>query len=105
MRFFSYEVARSDIRCAWRIWIRRYYLTRPLLGKSESVPVRWREALSETLRPSGRLIVDLALELVLIIRQQPRDLDISSQDGANASPAIARTRSDEVNVLGKQDWP
>lgn len=33
------------------------------------MPVRWREALSETLGPSGRLIVDLSLELVLIIRE------------------------------------
>jgi PAS domain S-box-containing protein len=58
-------------------------LVRPLLGQSEAVLGRWRDALTEALGANGQVIVNLIPELELVIGKQPPVPELPPQDARN----------------------
>ncbi|TPK96956.1 PAS domain S-box protein [Mesorhizobium sp. B2-4-12] len=77
-------------------------LIRPLLGKSETDLVPWREALRETLGPNARLIVDLIPEVKLIIGEPPPVPEVPPQDAQRRFQLVLRRF---LTVFARQEHP
>src|SRR5205085_2894023 len=65
-------------------------LIQSLLGKSEAVLSRWRDALRQALEPNGRLMVNLVPELELIIGEQPPLPELPPQDAQRRFQLVFR---------------
>jgi PAS domain S-box-containing protein len=65
-------------------------LIRQLLSKNEADLGEWRDALREALGPNGRLIVDFAPELKLIIGEQPPVPELPPQDAQGRFQLVFR---------------
>src|SRR6201994_4478029 len=65
-------------------------LIRPLLAKRDPELAGWREAFCEALGPNGRLIVDLAPELKLIIGDQPSVAELPPHDARRRFQLVFR---------------
>jgi PAS domain S-box-containing protein len=65
-------------------------LVRPLLGKSDTELAGWREAFREAFGPNGRLIIDLAPELKLIVGDQPPVAELSPHDAQRRFQLVFR---------------
>lgn len=65
-------------------------LIHPLLTKDEAELARWRKTINEALSPNGRLLIDLAPDLKLIIGEQPEVPDLPSRDAQNRFQLVFR---------------
>ncbi len=77
-------------------------LVRPLLGQSEAVLEKWRDALSEALGPNGQLIVNLVPQLELVIGKQPPVQDLPPKDAQNRFQMVFRRF---LGVFAKPEHP
>jgi len=65
-------------------------LVRALLGKGDTELMTWRVALQDALGPNGRLILELAPELKMIIGEQPPAPELSAQEAHNRFQLVLR---------------
>jgi PAS domain S-box-containing protein len=77
-------------------------LIRPLLGKSETELIAWRDALSEALGPNGQLMVDLVPELRLIIGEQ---LSVPALPPQDAQRRFQRVFRRFIGVFARPEHP
>ena len=77
-------------------------LIHPLLGKSEAELAQWRDALHKALDQNGQLIVDLVPELNLIIGEQPRVPELSTQDAQHRFQIVFRRF---ISVFARSEHP
>jgi PAS domain S-box-containing protein len=77
-------------------------LIHPLLGKSEAELAQRRDALHKALDQNGQLIVDLVPELNLIIGEQPRVPELSTQDAQHRFQIVFRRF---ISVFARSEHP
>jgi PAS domain S-box-containing protein len=77
-------------------------LVGPLLAKSETELSRWRQALQEALGPNGRLMVDVAPKLKLIIGEQPPVPELPPQDAQRRFQLVFRRF---IGVFARSEHP
>ena len=77
-------------------------LIHPLLGKSETELIAWRDALSEALGPNGQLMVDLVPELRLIIGEQ---LSVPALPPQDAQRRFQRVFRRFIGVFARPEHP
>src|SRR5580700_5822866 len=77
-------------------------LIHPLLGKSETELIAWRDALSEALGPNGQLMVDLVPALRLIIGEQLSVPALAPQDAQRRFQLVFRRF---IGVFARPDHP
>jgi PAS domain S-box-containing protein len=77
-------------------------LIRPLLGKSETELIAWRDALSAALGPNGQLMVDLVPELRLIIGEQLSVPTLAPQDAQRRFQLVFRRF---IGVFARPEHP
>jgi PAS domain S-box-containing protein len=65
-------------------------LVQPLLSKSETELRGWRDALLEAVGPNGRLMIDIAPELKIIIGEQPAVPELPPQDAQRRFQLVFR---------------
>ncbi|MBX4995003.1 PAS domain S-box-containing protein [Rhizobium binae] len=73
-----------------------------LLAKSEAELAPWREALSETLGPNAKLMVDLVPELKLVIGDQPSVSELPPQDAQRRFQLVFRRF---ISVFARPEHP
>jgi PAS domain S-box-containing protein len=73
-----------------------------LLSKREAELGKWREALSEALRPNGSLMIDLVPELKLILGEQPAVVDLPAQDAKRRFQLVVRRF---IGVFARAEHP
>jgi PAS domain S-box-containing protein len=77
-------------------------LVRSLLSQSDAGLGRWRDSLSEALRPNGQLMVNLVPELELVIGKQPPVADLPPQDAQNRFQMVFRRF---LGVFARKEHP
>jgi PAS domain S-box-containing protein len=77
-------------------------LVRSLLSKSDAELSDWRDAITEALGPSGRLMIDLVPELKLIIGDQPPVPELAPQDARRRFQLVFRRF---VGVFARPEHP
>jgi diguanylate cyclase (GGDEF)-like protein/PAS domain S-box-containing protein len=77
-------------------------LVRQILGKSDKEIAQWRLALIQAVGPNGRLVTDLAPDLVTLIGEQPPIAEVPPQDSQNRFNTVIQQ---VINIFAKPEHP